>query len=92
MPATLFRDCLVLRDARGRLDPARRDILVDDDRIAAIEPDGRIMAAEESARPVFDGVGKAHGMALDRSVASDMTRTLLEDHARNAEKVSRVKS
>ena len=50
------------------------------------------MASEESARPVSDGVGKACGMALERSVPSDMTRALLEDHAQNAEKVGRVKS
>ena len=44
----------------------------------------QIMGSEESARPVFEGVAKAYRMALERSVAPNTTRALLEDRAQNA--------
>ena len=53
MPTTLFRDCPVLRDARGRFDPTRQDILVDADRIAAIKPAGILAGADD----VVDAAG-----------------------------------
>ncbi len=47
MVKTLFRNCLVMRDARSDFDPTHQDILVEDDRIAAIAPAGAIEDADE---------------------------------------------
>ena len=64
--------------------------LIDEDAIIAelqavhAELKDQIMGSEDSARPVFEGVEKAYRMALQRPVARDMTRALLEDHAQNA--------
>ena len=63
--------------------------LIDEDAIIAelqavhAELKDQIMASEESARPVFEAVAKAYRMALERPVAPDMTRALLEDRAQN---------
>ena len=46
MATTLFRNCLVMRDARGAFNPEARDILVDGERIAAIEPAGSLPGAD----------------------------------------------
>ncbi len=54
MTTTLFRDCFVVRDARSEFDFAPQDILVDGDRISAIEPAGTIDGA--------DGIVDAKGM------------------------------
>jgi len=64
--------------------------LIDEDAIIAelqavhAELKDQIMGSEDSAQPVFEGVEKAYRMALQRPVARDMTRALLEDHAQNA--------
>ena len=47
MATVLFRDSLVLRHARADFDPAPQDVLVENDRIAAIEPAGTIAGADE---------------------------------------------
>ena len=47
MGTVLFRDCLVLRHARADFDPAPQDILVENDRIAAIESAGTVAGADE---------------------------------------------
>lgn len=47
MTTVLFRNCLVMRDARSEFDPAPQDILVDDDRISGIERAGIINNADE---------------------------------------------
>ncbi len=47
MTTTLFRDCLVMRDARSDFEPTPNDILVDGDCISAIEPAGTIDGADE---------------------------------------------
>ena len=46
MTKTLFRGCLVMRDARREFDPVPQDILTKDDRILAIEPSGVITDAD----------------------------------------------
>ena len=50
MSTTLFRNCLVVRDARSPFNPTRQDILVDGDNVAAIEPAGT-QAADEILTP-----------------------------------------
>ena len=54
MSTTLFRNCLVVRDARSPFNPTRQDILVDGDNVAAIEPAGNLKAADE----IIDADGK----------------------------------
>ena len=54
MSKTLFRNCLVVRDARSPFNPARQDILVDGDKVAAIEPAGHLRDADE----IVDADGK----------------------------------
>ena len=54
MSTTLFRDCLVVRDARSPFNPGRQDILVDGDKVAAIEPAGNLRGADE----IIDADGK----------------------------------
>ncbi len=47
MTTSLFRNCLVMSDARSEFRPRARDVLVDGDTIAAIEDAGRIDGADE---------------------------------------------
>jgi len=47
MTTTLYRGCLVMRDARSPFDFSPQDILVDGERISAIEPSGTIDSADE---------------------------------------------
>ena len=47
MSSTLFRGCMVQHDARSEFEPVTHDILVDDDRIAAIEPAGIVTGADQ---------------------------------------------
>ena len=47
MTSLLVRNCLVMRDARSDFDPTPQDIRIENDRITAIEPTGRIAGADE---------------------------------------------
>ncbi len=53
MTRTLYRNCLVMPDARSKFEHAEKDILVEDDRIAAVAPAGII----EDADTVVDASG-----------------------------------
>ena len=63
MTTILFRDCVVMRDARSEFDPAPQDILIDGDRIAAIEPSGTIGGADEivDAKGMLAAAGMVNG-------------------------------
>lgn len=76
----------------GRLTMIDEDAIIAELQAVHAELAEQIMGSEESARPVFEGVRKAYGMALERTVPSDMTRALLEDHAQNADKGGQRKS
>ena len=60
MAKTLYRGCLVMRDARTDFDPKPKDLLVEDDRISAIEPMGTIGDADQIIKA--DGMLAAAGM------------------------------
>ena len=68
----------------GKLMLIHEDSIISELQAVHAELKDQIMSSEESARPVFEGVAKAYRMALERPVASDMTRALLEDRAQNA--------
>ena len=72
----------------GRLTMIDEDAVVAELQAVHAELADRIMGSEESARPVFEGVEKVYRKALERTVPSDMTRALLEDHAQNADRAT----
>jgi guanine deaminase len=63
MTTILFRDCLVMRDARSEFNPAPQDVLIDGDRIAAIQPSGTISGADEivDAKGMLAAAGMING-------------------------------
>ena len=67
----------------GKLTLIDQDATIAELQAVHAELKDQIMASEESARPVFEAVAKAYRMALERPVAPDMTRALLEDRAQN---------
>ena len=75
---------VVVRD--GKLTMIDEDAIIAELQAVHAELKDQIMGSEESARPLFEGISRVYEKALSHSVAKDMTRAVLEDHAQNAAK------